>query len=132
MKGIFTMKTELQNKPETGVGQARRQHYRRPHYEVTSDDNGYDVLVYMPGVSREGATVTLEKGTLSVEGQFTRETPDSWRPLLRELPGSAYRLQLRLNVEVAEDGIVATSEDGVLKVRLPIAEAAKPRVIAVE
>jgi HSP20 family protein len=99
---------------------------------VKSDENGYDVLVYMPGVSREGATVTLEKGTLSVEGQFTLETPDNWRPLRRELPGHDYRLQLRLNVEVAEEGIVATSAEGVLKVRLPIAEAAKPRVIAVE
>ena len=76
--------------------------------------------------------MTLEKGTLSVEGQFSVETPEGWRPLRRELVGHDYRLQLRLNVEVAEDDIVATSEDGVLKVRLPIAEAAKPRVITVD
>lgn len=126
------MKTEMQKKPETHVGQVKRQRYRRPHYEVSSDENGYDVLVFMPGVSREAATVTLEKGTLSVEGQLSVETPEGWRPLRRELTGHDYRLQLRLNVEVAEDDIVATSEDGVLKVRLPIAEAAKPRVITVD
>ena len=56
------MKTEMQKKPETHVGQVKRQRYRRPHYEVSSDENGYDVLVFMPGVSREAATVTLEKG----------------------------------------------------------------------
>jgi len=126
------MKNELQKKPEANLGQARRQQYRRPHYEVHSDKNGYDVLISMPGVSREGANVTLEKGTLTVEGQYTLETPEGWRPLRRELPGYDYRLQLRLNVDVAEDDIVATSEDGVLKVRLPIAEAAKPRVISID
>jgi HSP20 family molecular chaperone IbpA len=132
MKGLFNMKTELQKKPETAVGQAQPQRYRRPHYEVNSDKNGYDVLVFMPGVNRKGATVTVEKGTLTVEGQPVHELPEAWRPLHRELTNHAFRLQLRLNVEVDEDAIVATSEEGILKVRLPIAEAAKPRVISID
>ena len=126
------MKTELQKKPEDAVSQAQRQRYRRPHYEVNMDKNGYDVLVFMPGVNRKGAAVTVEKGTLTVEGQPVTTVPENWRPLHRELTGHAFRLQLRLNIEVAEDQIVATSEDGILKVRLPIAEAAKPRVISID
>jgi HSP20 family molecular chaperone IbpA len=126
------MKTELQKKPENAVGQAQRQRYRRPHYEVNADKDGYDVLVFMPGVNRKGATVTVEKGTLTVEGHPVHERPDTWRPLHRELTDHAFRLQLRLNLEVAEERIVATSEDGILKVRLPIAEAAKPRVISID
>ena len=127
-KGAINMKTELENRPET----VRRHRYRRPHYEVKSDKLGYDVLVDMPGVNRSGATVTLEKGTLTIEGNPTGTIPEDWRSLRRESANADYLLRLQLNVDVAEDAITALSEDGVLTVRLPIAEEAKPRSIAIE
>lgn len=126
------MKSQIQKKPETSEAPAQPHRYRRPHYDVTSDDAGYDVSVQMPGVNRTGSTVTLEKGTLTVEGNVTGTAPEEWRSLHRELPNRDFRLQLRLNVEVDEEAISARTEDGVLKVRLPIAEAAKPRSIEIE
>lgn len=126
------MKNQLQKKPETSEAPAHPQSYRRPHYDVSSDDTGYDVSVRMPGVNRSGSTVTLEKGTLTVEGSVTEAAPEEWRRLHRELSDRDFRLQLRLNIEVEEGSISARTEDGVLKVRLPIAEAAKPRSIVIE
>ena len=122
------MNTAIEKRPET----VDRHCYRRPHYEVKSDKLGYDVLVDLPGVSRSGANVTLEKGTLTIEGNVTKSVPEDWRSLRRESSKSDYALKLQLNVEVAEDAITASAEDGVLTVRLPIAEKAKPRSIAID
>lgn len=126
------MKNPLQTKPETSETSAQPHRYRRPQYTVSSDETGYDVSIHMPGVNRSASNVTLEKGTLTVEGNVTENAPEEWRSLHRELPNRDFRLQLRLNVEVDEEAISARTEDGVLKVRLPIAEAAKPRTIAIE
>jgi HSP20 family protein len=120
------MNTAIEKRPET----ANR--HRRPHFRVKSDKLGYDVLVDMPGVSRSGANVTLEKGTLTIEGNLTKSVPEDWRSLRRESSKSDYALKLQLNVEVVEDAIKASAEDGVLTVRLPIAEEAKPRSIAID
>jgi len=122
------MKSEIEKRPET----VRHQRHRRPHYEVKSDKLGYDVLVDMPGVHRSGVTVTLERGTLTIEGSVTGLVPENWRSLRQESSKGDYILKLQLNVDVAEDAITATTEDGVLTVRLPIAEEAKPRAIAIE
>jgi HSP20 family protein len=122
------MNTATEKRPET----VQRHCYRRPHYEVKSDKLGFDVLVDMPGVSRSGANVTLEKGTLTIEGNVTKAVPEDWRSLRRESSKSDYALKLQLNIEVAEDAITASAEDGVLTVRLPIAEGAKPRSIAID
>ena len=126
------MKNELQKKPETSEAPAQTQRYRRPQYAVSSDETGYDVAIHMPGVNRSGSNVTLEKGTLTVEGNVTETAPEEWRRLHRELPDRDFRLQLRLNIEVDEESISARTEDGVLKVRMPISEAAKPRSISIE
>ena len=122
------MKTETEKNPETTC----RHRARRPHYEVTTDEQGYDVRVDMPGVNRSGATVTLEKGTLTIEGSVTGNLPEDWRSLSRESYGCDYLLKLQLNVDVAEQAITASTADGVLTVRLPIAEEAKPRPIAID
>lgn len=122
------MKTETEKNPET----IRRHRARRPQYEVTTDEQGHDVHVDMPGVNRSGTTVTLEKGTLTIEGSVIGNIPEDWRSLRQESFGCDYLLKLQLNVEVAEEAITASTEDGVLTVHLPIAEAAKPRPIAIE
>jgi HSP20 family protein len=127
-KGTLNMKTETEKNPET----IRRHRARRPHYDVTTDEQGYDVHVDMPGVNRSGATVSLEKGTLTVEGNVTENIPEDWRSLRRESYGCDFLLKLQLNVEVAEEAITASAEDGVLTVRLPIAEEAKPRLITID
>lgn len=122
------MKTEIKKNPET----IRQHRTRRPHYVVKPCKQGYDVFVDMPGVSRSGANVTLEKGTLTIEGSVTKPVPEDWRSLKRESSTSDYALKLQLNVDVAEAAITASTEDGVLTVRLPIAEEAKPRSIAID
>ncbi len=116
------------NQPAT----ARRQEYLRPYYEVSGNGEGSDVRVFLPGVPKDGTSITLEKDTLVIEGNRRKHWNDAWRPVHREIPDADYRLRLQLNMAVNESGITATHRDGILTVHLPVAEEAKPRTIAID
>jgi HSP20 family protein len=114
------------------LANADRIQYRKPQYEVTSGEHDYEVRVYLPGVARDGATVTLEGEMLTIEATTTSPTQAAWQRIHEEFaPQITYRLALQLNVRVDAAGITARSEHGVLHVTLPVAEAAKPRKIAI-
>ncbi|MCD8481797.1 MAG: Hsp20/alpha crystallin family protein [Verrucomicrobia bacterium] len=111
--------------------ETERKEYMRPRYEVSSSDHEHRVRVYLPGVPREQASITLESNTLIVEGMRADHWTQKGRALHREIPASDYRLRLQLNVRIDDSNISANHTDGVLTITLPVAEAAKPRSITI-
>lgn len=105
--------------------------YRRPQFRVNETSEAYELDVLVPGVDKAGVEVSLDDGTLSVTARRATAAPENWRPLRQEIPAEDYRLTLRVNVPVDEAHIEATVADGVLRLRLPKAEQAKPRKIDV-
>ena len=124
------MSTTLEKRTDAAPA-AQTQAWRRPRYDVVENDDAFVVSVSLPGVRREGVNISLEDDALSITGTRTADLPKGWRPLRRELPEGDYRLNLRLNVEVKEDAISATAENGILTLTLPKREKAVPRQIAV-
>ncbi len=106
--------------------------FSSPYYEVAQDEDGFDVKVHLPGVAKDAAKIYLQDGLLTIEGVRSRKESGNWRLLRGESSADDFRLRLRLNVDVNEERITAKSENGVLNIRLPIAEAVKPRKIKVE
>ncbi len=105
--------------------------FRRPAYDVQTADEHYTIRAVMPGVAKEDLSVALEGKALTIEGKRKRIAHDDWKPLLQELNRDDYRLQLQLNVDVA-DNITAKVENGILTLTLPKAEESKPRLIPVQ
>ncbi len=105
--------------------------YRTPHYTVTESAEAFELDVSVPGVDKAGVEIALEEDTLAITARRNRTVTESWQALRREIPADDYRLTLRVNVPVNEAGIEATVADGVLHLRLPKAETAKPRRIEV-
>lgn len=126
----MTTETNL-SRPETAET-PRQQTFLRPYYEISQGGDAYWVNVYMPGVPKENAQINLEQRALTVEGHRQSMAKANWRSRYREIPTGDFRLRLDLNVPINEEKISATSQNGVLKVHLPVAEEAKPRKIAIE
>ena len=104
---------------------------RKPLYNVNGSADAYEVRIEMPGVPKGGVKLELNDNILSVRGERSSVLPQGMKALHRELSPLNYQLRLRLNTPVDEDKMTATFEDGVLAIRLPLKEVAKPRQIAV-
>ena len=99
-------------------------------------DEQFIVLSSLPGVRPEDLEVRLEGDQLTVAA--TRHEPHpaaegdaQARPLFRELGGVRYSRQLRLRGPIHAEAIEARLDQGLLRVTVPKAAAARPRTIEV-
>lgn len=104
---------------------------RKPLYNVSGSADAYEVRIEMPGVPKSGVKLELDDNILSVRGERNATVSETMKALHRELSPLNYQLRLRLNTPVDEDKMTAMLEDGVLAIRLPLKELAKPRQITV-
>ncbi len=123
---------EIETKFDKPATQTRPQAFRRPTYEVWESPDDFQVQVAMPGVTKDGLDVSLEEDILLITGTRAQKTPETWKPLRREISGHDFRLALRLNVAVDPSKISAMVEDGMLCLTLPKAEEVKPRKITIK
>ncbi len=126
------MTNEITQSESRLPAEARKENWRRPRYEVTAGKEAYELKVFLPGVPKKQAEVTIEKDQLLVTGRRAGVRPENAKIVHEELPNDDYRLQLQLNVNVDAEKIEAQSDAGVLTVKLPLAEESKPRAITVE
>ena len=89
------------------------------------------LLLDLPGVKPEDVEVHFERGELTVKGSRTAPEQTGKRLLTETRPGDFYRAFL-LGREIDARGISAEMKNGVLRVHLPRAEAAKPRRVPVQ
>jgi HSP20 family protein len=90
----------------------------------------YALLCDLPGVDPGSIEVGVDGRTLTIRAQRSARGDDvEW--LTQERPTGTFVRQLTLGPAVDLEHIEATYNDGVLTLTLPVAEAAKPRVIPV-
>lgn len=106
---------------------------REPRYTARQiDEHTWELGVALPGVKREDVTVSLEDNDLEIVAQRHSSVPESWRQIhVAQAAPHVYRLELTLAIDVDPERISAKLEDGILTLRLPVSEAARPRRIAV-
>lgn len=96
-------------------------------------DQGEEMLVAVqaPGVRKDDLAVDLRENTLTVSGK--REAPDypDSGILREECDYGEFRRSVRIPTRVQNDKIEANLKNGILLVRMPKAEEAKPKHIAI-
>ncbi len=101
-----------------------------PLADVTETDDAYLVEIEVPGAHRKDLTVEVAGGELRVGGEIVEKEKIGWlRHRTRRVGQFAYRTTLPGDIDT--DHISADLADGVLTVRVPKTEAAKPRRITV-
>jgi len=104
---------------------------RKPVYEITETDEAYSLIVFLPGVAKDGLELTIENQELRVVGRRTWTSPAGWTTVYRESADAPFVLVLTHDNAIDADKIAAELKDGVLRASLPKAEALKPRKISV-
>ena len=87
----------------------------------------------LPGVDPSAVELSVERNTLSVKAE-RRPThrEEGTETIASERPLGVYSRQLFLGDSLDTDNISASYDSGVLRLRIPIAEKAKPRTISIE
>ncbi|HVX70300.1 MAG TPA: Hsp20/alpha crystallin family protein [Mycobacteriales bacterium] len=95
--------------------------------------SGDDLVVHMdlPGVKADEVKITLENRTLTISAPRRSTYGEGDQVLVQERFDGEISRRVRVPEWVDADSVAADYVDGVLTVRLPLAERAKPRVIAV-
>ena len=95
---------------------------------VREDEDAYILSALVPGLSAEDLEIQVLEDVVRIQGEFPANDD---RFLLRELPQGRFERTLRLPAALQADKIEANITDGVLELRLPKAESARPRKIKV-
>ena len=95
------------------------------------DGEEFVVQFDLPGVDASSIDLTVEKNVLTVHAERRRAAPDGVEMLVGERPQGTFSRQLFLGESLDTERIDAQYADGVLTLRLPVAEKAKPRRVPI-
>ncbi len=107
-----------------GFGDGISSHY--PPVNIAENDDAYTVQARVPGLSKDDITIELEGRQLKISGEHKRVEAEYAR---EERATGRFERAFTFRHDLQADKIEAVVKDGILTVRLPKAEEAKPRRI---
>ena len=92
-----------------------------------------DVLLRfdVPGIDPDSIEVTVDRGVLSVSVKRQEERAENDKFFVRERSMGTFTRRLYLSKNLNADAVEAAYSNGVLEVRIPVLEQAKPRKVEV-
>ena len=130
---------DLRNQERTPTSsekaQSKRGHYSdatlMPPVDVIEDASGITLYADLPGVSRDKLNLQVETGTLTIDAEIDLNLPEGLQSIHTEVGLGRFHRTFTLSSELDTEKVTAELAEGVLKLRIPKAEHAKPRRIEV-
>ena len=94
-------------------------------------NDAFVVELDLPGVDAGSIDLTVEKNVLTIHAERRRTIGDDTELVVGERPYGTFSRQLFLGDSLDADQLSARYADGVLTLRVPVAEKAKPRRVEV-
>lgn len=94
-----------------------------------AESDAYVLTALVPGLKADDLNIQVLEDVVRIQGEF--KAGDS-NYLVRELPDGSFTRTLRLPAPIDSDHIEANITDGVLTLRLPKAESARPKQIKIK
>ena len=124
--------TKAQKQELSGAEATRPGRLFTPAVDILETKEAIMVLADMPGVKTDGLSIDLRENVLTIDGAVEETEAENEQALLREYDSGSFHRQFRLSNKIDQGKIDATLLDGVLRLTLPKAEAARPRKIEVK
>lgn len=122
-RDLDTLFSRLSNRQASSGGVMPMDAFRR----------GSDVWVHidLPGVKAENLDMTVERNVLTVAAERTWQRQDGDQAYFGERYRGTFRRQIQLGDGLDLENLEADLHDGVLTIRIPVAEQAKPRKVEI-
>ena len=102
-----------------------------PPVDVIEDADSLTLYADLPGVTKDTLSLHVDSGTLSIEAELGLSLPEGLQSNHTEVSVGRFRRSFTLSKELDAEKVAAELSNGVLKLRIPKAEHAKPRRITV-
>lgn len=91
-----------------------------PSVNIRENDSAYTVEAELPGVKKEDIKLSVEKGTMRVEGERKERKEEKDEKIHRvESSYGSFMRTFTLPTDASEEGVEANFSDGLLTVRVP-------------
>jgi HSP20 family protein len=94
--------------------------------------DGYEATFLAPGLDEQSINVTVHDDTLAIEGELRFEVPDGAKVVWQEFGPATFRRSIRLSATIDSAKVEALYQNGLLTLRMPKAEHARPRHIQLQ
>ena len=95
---------------------------------VREDDEAYVLSALVPGISADELNIQVLEDVVRIDGEYKAEESNY---LVQEFPASSFTRSLRLPAPIDAEHVEADVANGVLTLRLPKAESARPKQIKI-
>ncbi|APX04712.1 Hsp20/alpha crystallin family protein [Arthrobacter sp. QXT-31] len=100
--------------------------------DAWQEDGEFVVAFDLPGISPDAVDLNVERNVLTVRAERRDATQPNVELVVSERPRGVFSRQLILGDTLDTENIKASYDAGVLTLRIPVAEQAKPRKIEIE
>jgi HSP20 family protein len=126
-------KKDLETRGDRDIEQTRSGPAFTPAVDIFETEGAIHVLADMPGVSADSLNIDLRENILTLNGVVSSPESEKETDVLREFEaGGTYYRRFTLAETIDQSKIEASLKDGVLRLKLPKIEAAKPRTITIK
>jgi HSP20 family protein len=99
--------------------------------DVQSIEDAYHITALVPGLDAEDLDIEVLNNTVTIRGEFKSYSEDEAKSLVCELPNGRFLRTITLPTAIDASKVEASIKNGVLSLRVPKAEADRPKAIKI-
>ena len=131
MFDVENMQAETRAVPRAAA-QSKHRYTYRPLADILETEAGVELAVEMPGVALDHVDIKLHRRVLTIKGRTRVNEPSAGKLAYSEYGQGDFQRAFRLSQELDGSNIEAEMRNGMLKIKLPRAEAARTQRIEVK
>jgi HSP20 family protein len=99
--------------------------------DIQAEDEAYTVTAWVPGLEADDLSIEILNNTVALRGEFKTAGGEDVKYLAHELPSGRFSRVITLPTVLEPGKAEASIKNGVLTLRVPKAEAHRPKAIKV-
>ena len=100
--------------------------------DLYSKADEYVITAMLPGLTAEDVDIQFNNGILTISGEYADKRVEGDEYFFSELPVGKFSRAIEINEPIKSDKIDAGMKQGLLTIRIPKAEEAKPKSIKIK
>ncbi|MGM0654859.1 MAG: Hsp20/alpha crystallin family protein [Thermodesulfobacteriota bacterium] len=102
-----------------------------PRTNLLESGDTFEVQAEVPGISKDDLNIKIQGNYLEISGKRSVDTPEGYKIHRNERGSSSFSRSFSLPDEIDAEKVEAALKDGILYLKLPKSETAKPKMIEI-